>query len=135
MSTRKPTVAFICLHNSCRSQIAEAISRKIASDEFVPYSAGVAATGAINSDAVRILKEQRGIDMAVQESKNIADIPDPDIVISMGCMDGCPFIGRGYDEDWGIPDPTGESDAVFISTIRTIEEKVRDLALRLQNHR
>lgn len=72
--------------------------------------------------------------MAAQESKNIADIPDPDIVISMGCMDGCPFIGRGYDEDWGIPDPTGESDAVFISTIRTIEEKVRDLALRLQNH-
>lgn len=87
----------------------------------------------INSDAVRVLEERWSIDMAAQESKTIDDIPEPDIVISMGCMEGCPFIGREYDEDWGIPDPTGKSDDVFVATIRTIEEKVRDLASRLQS--
>ncbi|WP_297189614.1 arsenate reductase ArsC [uncultured Corynebacterium sp.] len=132
MFTHKPKVAFICVHNSCRSQIAEAISKTIAADVFVPYSAGVSATGVINSDAVRVLEERWGIDMADQESKTIDDIPEPDIVISMGCMEGCPLIGRGYDEDWGIPDPTGKSDDAFVATIRTIEEKVRDLASRLQ---
>lgn len=79
-------VAFICVHNSCRSQIAEALGRHFASDVFESYSAGTETKPQINQDAVRIMKEIYGIDMEkAQYSKLIFDIPEPDIVISMGC--------------------------------------------------
>ena len=78
-------VAFICVHNSCRSQIAEALGRYLASDVFVSYSAGTSLKAGLNPDAVRIMKKLYGIDMEkTQYPKLIADIPDPDIVISMG---------------------------------------------------
>ena len=92
-------IAFICVHNSCRSQIAEALGRHLASDVFESYSAGTETKPQINQDAVRIIKELNGIDMEAegQHSKLINDIPDPDIAISMGCNVGCPFIGRPFD--------------------------------------
>ena len=105
----KKKIAFICVHNSCRSQIAEALGRHLASDVFESYSAGTETKPQINQDAVRIMKELHGIDMEAegQHSKLINDIPDPDIAISMGCNVGCPFIGRPFDDNWGIEDPTG----------------------------
>ena len=108
----KKKIAFICVHNSCRSQIAEALGRHLASDVFESYSAGTETKPQINQDAVRIMKELHGIDMEAegQHSKLINDIPDPDIAISMGCNVGCPFIGRPFDDNWGIEDPTGKSD-------------------------
>ena len=85
-------VAFICVHNSCRSQIAEALGKKIAGDVFESYSAGTEIKPQINQDAVRIMKGLYGIDMEqTQYSKLITDIPDPDIAISMGCNVGCPL--------------------------------------------
>ena len=96
----KKKVAFICVHNSCRSQIAEAFGKHLASDVFESYSAGTETKPQINQDAVRIMKESYGIDMEAdgQYSKLICDIHTPDIVISMGCNVGCPFIGRSFDD-------------------------------------
>ena len=128
----KPKVAFICVHNSCRSQIAEALGKKLASDVFESYSAGTETKPHINPDAVRIMKRLYGIDMEqTQYSKLISDIPDPDIAISMGCNVGCPFIGKPFDDNWGLDDPTGQSDEVFEETIRKIEEKILELKEKL----
>lgn len=128
----KTRVAFICVHNSCRSQIAEALGKKLASDVFESYSAGTETKPHINPDAVRIMKRLYGIDMEqTQYSKMISDIPDPDIAISMGCNVGCHFIGKPFDDNWGLDDPTGQSDAVFEETIRKIEEKILELKEKL----
>ena len=100
-------VAFICVHNSCRSQIAEALGKHLAGDVFESYSAGTETKPQINQDAVRIMKQLYGIDMEkTQYSKLISDIPKPDIAISMGCNVGCPFICRPFDDNWGLDDPT-----------------------------
>ena len=122
-------VAFICIHNSCRSQIAEALGKKLASDVFESYSAGTETKPQINQDAVRLMKDLYGINMELsQYSKTIDKIPSPDVAISMGCGVGCPFIGRTFDEDWGLPDPTGKSDAEYINIIKQIESNIRSMA-------
>ena len=126
-------VAFICVHNSCRSQIAEALGKHLAQDVFLSYSAGTETKPQINQDAVRIMKELYGIDMEeTQHSKLISEIPDPDIAISMGCNVSCPFIGRGFDDDWGLEDPTGKPDEEFKIIIREIERRVLKLRDALQ---
>jgi arsenate reductase (thioredoxin) len=129
----KKKVAFICVHNSCRSQIAEALGRHIASDAFESYSAGTETKPQINQDAVRLMKELYGIDMEAegQYSKLISDIPTPDIAISMGCNVGCPFIGRPFDDDWGLEDPTGKNDEEFKIIIEAIRENIIELRNKL----
>lgn len=124
---RIPKVAFICVHNSCRSQIAEALGRHLAADVFESFSAGTETKPEINKDAVRLVREIYGIDMSTQHSKLIGDIPTPDIAISMGCNVGCPFIGRDFDDNWGLEDPTGKSDAEFRLVIAQIEKKIIEL--------
>ena len=126
-------VAFICVHNSCRSQIAEALGKKLASDVFESYSAGTETKPRINQDAVRLMKEVHGIDMeASQYSKLLSDIPSVDVVITMGCNVQCPFLPCSHREDWGLEDPTGKSDEFFLKTIRLIEEKMLDLRERMK---
>ena len=121
-------VAFICVHNSCRSQIAEALGKLLAADVFESFSAGTETKLQINQDAVRIMKELYGIDMEqTQYSKLITDIPNPDVAISMGCNVGCPFIGRAFDDNWGLEDPTGKSDEAFKIIIKEIEERILQL--------
>lgn len=122
---KKPKIAFICVHNSCRSQIAEALGKHLAADVFESYSAGTETKPQINQDAVRLMKESYGIDMEqTQYSKLVMDIPAPDIAISMGCDVGCSFIGRPFDDDWGLPDPTGKSDEEFVKVIAAIKDKI-----------
>ena len=121
-------MAFICVHNSCRSQIAEALGKLFASEVFESFSAGTETKPQINQDAVRIMKELYGIDMEqTQYSKLISDIPTPDIAISMGCNVSCPFIGRAFDDNWGLEDPTGKSDEEFKIIIKEIENKILEL--------
>lgn len=121
-------VAFICIHNSCRSQIAEAIGKHLAGNVFESYSAGTETKLRINSDAVRLMKKIYGIDMEKEQfCKTFDRIPAPDIAISMGCDVGCPYIGRKFDDNWNLTDPTGESDEVFEQIIREIERKVVEL--------
>ncbi len=128
----KKKVAFVCVHNSCRSQIAEALGKHFASDVFDSYSAGTETKPQINQDAVRIMKELYGIDMEQEQySKLISDIPNPDIAISMGCNVGCPFIGRMFDDNWGLEDPTGKSDEEFKIIIKEIESKILQLKERI----
>ena len=126
-------VAFICVHNSCRSQIAEALGRHLASDVFESYSAGTETKPRINPDAVRILKQTHGIDMEkTQRSKLLSEIPAVDVVITMGCNVRCPFLPCRFREDWGLEDPSGKEDDAYLETIRLIEQKVLDLRERLK---
>ena len=121
-------VAFICVHNSCRSQIAEALGRHFASEVFESYSAGTDVKGCINKDAVRLMKALYGIDMEQRQNpKLIGDIPDPDMAISMGCNVRCPFISREFDTNWGLEDPTGKADEEFIAIIKEIENRILNL--------
>lgn len=128
-----PEVAFICVHNSCRSQMAEALAKSLASDVFISYSAGTETKHCINQDAVRIMKDMYGIDMELtQYSKLLSEIPPVDIVITMGCNVECPFLPCLYREDWGLVDPSGKSDEEFIRTAKMIEEKIGFLKERLK---
>lgn len=130
---RKLKVAFICVHNSCRSHIAEALGKKLAFDVFESYSAGSEKKMQINQDAVGIMKKLYGIDMEkTQYSKLVCDIPTPDILISMGCNVECPYIGMPFDDDWGLDDPTGKSEEEYIKVIKEIEGKVLALRERIQ---
>ena len=124
----KDKVAFICVHNSCRSQIAEALGKHFAGDKYDFYSAGTETKPQIDKDAVRLMKRLYSIDMEqTQYSKTIDSIPVPDTVISMGCEVGCPYIGRAFDDNWGLSDPSGQSDEAFIEVIKQIEDRVRSL--------
>lgn len=122
----KKKVAFICVHNSCRSQIAEALGRHLAGNVLECYSAGTETKPRMNQDAVRLMREIYGIDMEAegQYSKLISEIPEVDIAISMGCNVGCPFIGRDFDENWGLEDPTGQEDEIFKKVIIEIEQRI-----------
>ena len=130
----KPKVAFICVHNSCRSQIAETLGRHLAADVFESYSAGTERKDHINPDAVRLMKELYHIDMEAegQHSKLLEALPPVDIVVTMGCHVQCPFLPCQWREDWGLDDPTGQPDQVFLETIRNIEEKVLALKEKLR---
>lgn len=127
-------VAFICVHNSCRSQIAEALGKHLASDVFESYSAGTETKPRINQDAVRLMKAKYGIDMEKEQySKLLSDIPPVDVVVTMGCNVSCPFLPCKLREDWGLEDPTGKSDEFFLEIINKIEQKVLELKERIKD--
>ena len=130
----KIKIGFICVHNSCRSQMAEAISKILADDVFKSYSGGTETKPEINQDAVDIIKELYNLDMnKTQYSKLIDDLPELDIVITMGCNVSCPFLPCKYQEDWGLDDPTGKSRDEFLKTAETIKEKIIDLKFRARS--
>ena len=133
VNRRKPKVAFVCVHNSCRSQIAEALGKALAADVFESYSAGTETKPQINPDAVRLMKQVCGIDMEkTQHSKLLAELPPVDIMVTMGCNVQCPTLPCRHREDWGLSDPTGQDDAVFLATMEQIRQKVLDLKRRVQ---
>lgn len=128
----KPKVAFICVHNSCRSQMAEALGKRFAPDVFLNYSAGTETKPRINPDAVRVIRQLYGIDMEKdQRSKLIDELPPIDWVITMGCNVDCPYLPSRFREDWGLDDPSGKSDEEFIRTAREIERRILDLRDRV----
>lgn len=125
-------VAFICVHNSCRSQIAEALGKYLAGDVFESHSAGTETKPQINQDAVRLMKQLYGIDMeAMQYSKLLSDLPPVDVVVTMGCNVECPYLPCKHREDWGLDDPSGKGDEAFIEVIRLIEHNILSLKERL----
>ncbi|MCM1565237.1 MAG: arsenate reductase ArsC [Dehalobacter sp.] len=132
--TEKMKVAFVCVHNSCRSQMAEAIAKITVAESFEAYSAGTEIKNEINPDAVAVIKELYNVDMNMsQKPKLISDIPQVDIVITMGCNVNCPFVPCKYREDWGLEDPTGKEKTAFIKTAKIIEEKILDLKSRINS--
>ena len=129
----KLKVAFVCVHNSCRSQIAEALGKHLASDVFDCYSAGTETKPEINRDAVRIMKARYGIDMEkTQYSKLLEELPPVDILVTMGCNVQCPHLPCRHREDWGLDDPTGKSDEDFIKVINQIELKIKNMIDRMK---
>jgi len=131
----KPKVAFICVHNSCRSQMAEALGKSLASDTFDSYSAGTETKPQINQDAVRIMKDLYQIDMEkTQHSKLLEELPEEiDVVVTMGCNVECPYLPSKHREDWGLDDPSGKDEEEFIKTAKMIEKMILDLKIRIEN--
>ena len=132
---KKPKVAFVCVHNSFRSQIAEALGKHFSSNIFESYSAGTETKPQINQDAVRLMKEMYQIDMEkAQYSKLLSEIPQVDIVITMGCNVNCPVIPCKYREDWGLSDPAGKTDVEFSKIIHSIHTKILELTEKIKNN-
>jgi arsenate reductase len=128
----KLKVAFICTHNSCRSQIAEALGKYLAADVFESYSAGTEVKSRINPDAVSMMKELYGIDMEkTQYPKLLAKLPPVDVVVTMGCNVSCPFLPCRLRMDWGLDDPTDRGRDEMEKTIKTIEGKILELKEQL----
>lgn len=119
---------FVCIENSCRSQIAEAFVHLYGRDKIEPFSAGSKPSGEINPKAIELMKEI-GYDLTSHSSKSLTEIPQEqyEYVIAMGCGDVCPFIHAKYHEDWGIPDPKELPMDEFRKIRSLIEEKVAGL--------
>lgn len=132
--SRKPRVAFVCVHNACRSQMAEAIARILAGDVFDSFSAGTETKPAIDPTAVRLVREQYGVDMTeTQYSKTLDALPEVDVVVTMGCNVQCPSLPCRRREDWGLDDPTGKEDSVYLAVMDTIRQRVLELRRELRD--
>ena len=130
----KTTVAFICVHNSCRSQMAEGWARKLGSASLTVYSAGTEDYPEVKPLAVEVMEEV-GVDMSSQKPKVLSDIPaELDILITMGCNVECPNVPSKHREDWGLDDPSGGPIEDFRETRELIKEKVNNLILRVKNN-
>ena len=128
----KPKVAFVCVHNYCRSQMAEAIAKILAADVFEAYSAGTEKENEINPVAVEVIKELYAVDMtATQHVKLLEALPRIDILVTMGCNVTCPYLPCQHREDWGLEDPSGKDKKAFLQTAALIREKVMDLKKRI----
>ncbi|WP_350344559.1 arsenate reductase ArsC [Proteinivorax tanatarense] len=128
----KKSIGFICVGNSCRSQMAEGFAKKLGKNVFEVYSAGTEPAVEVNPNAVEVMKEV-GVDIAGQKPKLLKDIPNKlDIIITMGCNVQCPFLPHDYKEDWGLEDPVGKPIEEFRKTRDTIEKKMQDLIRRVQ---
>lgn len=135
VNVKKLKVAFVCVHNSCRSQMAEALGKLLASDVMECYSAGTEVRPSINQDAVRVVKKLYGIDMnESQYSKLLKDIPKVDVVVTMGCNVQCPTLPCKHREDWGLEDPSGKEEQEFIKTAKLIEENIKNLKSRIMSN-
>ena len=129
----RPKVAFVCVHNSCRSQIAEALGKILACEVFESFSAGSETKLEINADAVHAVRALYGVDMTrTQRSKLLSEIPSVDIVVTMGCNVSCPMIPCRHHEDWGLEDPTGKDEQVLLALIEQIKANILSLKERIQ---
>ncbi len=120
--TDKPTVLFVCVHNSGRSQMAAGYLRHLAGDRIEVLSAGSLPADTVNPVAVEAMAEE-GIDLAAAQPKVLTDaaVQASDVVITMGCGDACPFYpGKRY-EDWKLDDPAGQG----IDAVRLIRDQVK----------
>lgn len=129
----KYKIAFVCVHNSCRSQMAEGWMKKLGSDIFEVYSAGTEDYPEVKPLAVEVM-EEAGVDMSEHHPKLLSDIPEElDILITMGCNVVCPFVPNKHMEDWGLDDPSGGPIEGFRTTRDLIKEKVIQMIDRVNN--
>jgi len=130
----KKKVAFLCVHNSCRSQMAEAWAKKLGNDIMEVYSAGTEEYHEVKPKAVSVMEEV-GIDMKDHYPKLLKDIPQKiDILITMGCNVVCPYVPNSHNEDWGLEDPSGGPIEDFRETREVIRKKVEDLINRINEN-
>jgi len=124
-------VAFVCIHNSCRSQMAEGYGKLLGKGVFESYSAGTEEYPQVKPLAVAVMEED-GVDMSDHKPKLLSDIPEIDILITMGCGVECPYLPCSHREDWGLTDPSGGPIEDFKVTRDIIKSKVEDLVARIQ---
>ncbi|MTI49158.1 arsenate reductase ArsC [Sporosalibacterium faouarense] len=130
----KKKVAFVCVHNSCRSQMAEGWAKKLGNDVLEAYSAGTENYSEVKPKAVEVMEEAK-VDMSSHYPKLLSDIPKKiDILITMGCNVVCPYIPCSHSEDWGLDDPSGGPIEGFRETRDIIKDKVDDLIKRIKNN-
>lgn len=127
-------ILFVCVENSCRSQIAEAFARLHGRDSIEPYSAGSRPSGEVNPKAIQSMSEI-GYDLSRHDSKSLSEIPDLeyDVAVTMGCGDECPYVRAREREDWNIPDPKAMDASDFRKVRDMIETKVKELLSRFSN--
>ncbi len=129
----KLKVAFVCVHNSCRSQMAEGWAKQLGSEYFEVYSAGTENYPEVKPLAVAVM-EEAGVSMKDHRPKLLSEIPaELDILITMGCNVTCPFVPNQLMEDWGLDDPSGGPIEGFRETRDIIKEKVLDLIARAKS--
>jgi protein-tyrosine-phosphatase len=129
---QKTSILFICIENSCRSQLAEGFARALGGDKIEAFSAGSRPSGVVNPEAISVMKEI-GIDISQQYSKGFKDLPrqDPDYVVTMGCQDVCPFFPAKQELAWDIPDPKGRGPEFFRAVRDQIKSQVAQLLLKI----
>ncbi|SCX75207.1 arsenate reductase ArsC [Alkaliphilus peptidifermentans] len=129
---KKKVVAFVCVHNSCRSQMAEGWAKHLGGDVLEVYSAGTEEYPEVKHGAVQVMEESL-IDMSDHYPKLLSDIPaEIDILITMGCNVSCPFVPCKHQEDWGLEDPSGGPIEGFRNTRDLIKKKVELLIDRVK---
>lgn len=126
------SILFVCIENSCRSQIAEGFARAMADNAYAVYSAGSRPSGIVNPTAINVMREI-GIDISKNDSKGFDDLPVKkfDRVITLGCGDQCPFVPADIHIDWKIPDPKGRDLEFFRSVRDLIKQHVQQLIQEL----
>lgn len=128
----KKVVAFVCVHNSCRSIMAEGWAKKLGSDVLDVYSAGTEEYDAPKPMALEVMTDV-GVDMSHAASKLLNEIPEKlDILVTMGCGVECPYVPTNHREDWGLDDPSGGPKSGFEETRDLIKDKVLDLIERVK---
>ena len=129
----KKKIAFVCVHNSCRSQMAEGWARYLGGDVVEAYSAGTESYPEVKPKAVQVM-EEIGVDMSAHKPKLLTEIPEEvDILITMGCGVTCPYWPNQHQEDWGLEDPSGGPVENFRHTRDLIRGKVEELIQRIRN--
>ena len=129
---KKKIIAFVCVHNSCRSQMAEGWAKHLGEDVLEAYSAGTENYPEVKPGAVKTMLEA-GVDISKQYPKLLAEIPsEVDFLITMGCNVECPFIPCKFREDWGIDDPSGGTEEDFRQARDTIKEKMEELLAKVR---
>jgi len=129
----KKKVAFVCVHNSCRSQMAEGWAKKLGSDVLEAYSAGTENYPEVKPLAVQVM-EEAGVDMSDHHPKLLSStLAEVDILVTMGCNVECPYVPCRHREDWGIVDPSYGPIEDYRKTRDIIKEKVEDLIQRVKN--
>ncbi|MDA3932568.1 MAG: arsenate reductase ArsC [Tenericutes bacterium] len=128
----KKKVAFVCVHNSCRSIMAEGWAKHLGSKVIAAYSAGTEEYDNPKPLAIEVMKDT-GVNMSHAASKLLDKLPnDIDILITMGCGVECPFVPCDHREDWGIDDPSGGPKLDFELIRDIIKVKVIELIKRIE---
>lgn len=128
----RPKLLFVCVENSCRSQMAEAFARRHGGDRVEAHSAGSAPSGEVNPKAVRAMGDV-GYDLTTHHSKSLDDVPTGPYaaVVTMGCGDACPHVVAERNEDWPLPQPKDMEPGPFAEVRDEIEARIRDLLTRI----
>ena len=121
-------ILFVCVENSCRSQMAEAFGKMLGGGVMEAYSSGSRPSGKVNEKAIASMRAA-GYDLTTHASKSLDDIPqiEYDLVVTMGCGDECPYVRAKRREAWDIPDPKHMNMSQFHDVRDFIKKKVSEL--------